>query len=296
MLLTGASGFIGARLSEVLREADAKVWGVSRQPQEEGAGCDRWFQGDVTELSAVRAAFAAAEPDVIFHLAGQVTGTRDLKAVVPTLRGNLLSAVNLMSVATERGCERLVLAGSLEEPEGTSVPASPYAAAKGAVGQYAQMFHALYGTPVTLARIFMVYGPGDRNVHRLVPYVSTSLLRGETPKLTSGVREVDWVYVDDVVRGLVALARVPASGQRLDLGSGQLVMVRRVAEELVSLTGSATRPHYGAIADRAMEQVRRADVAATFDATGWKPTVPLREGLARTVSWYRAFLETQSGT
>lgn len=83
------------------------------------------------------------------------------------------------------------------------------------------MFHALYKVPVTLARLFMVYGPGQKDLKKLVPYVILARLQGEDVKLSSGTRPVDWVYVDDVVEGLVRMSRqAGVAGQRIDLGTG----------------------------------------------------------------------------
>ena len=81
------------------------------------------------------------------------------------------------------------------------------------------MFHQLWGTPVVLARLFMVYGPEQRDLTKPVPHVIVSLLQGREPQLASGKRPVDWVYVDDVVDGLVRVGLVPAlEGQQVDLG------------------------------------------------------------------------------
>ncbi len=90
--------------------------------------------------------------------------------------------------------------------EDTSVPGSPYAAAKTAVASYGRMFHALYGLPIVHLRVFMVYGPGPQDITKLVPYVTGCLLRGEPPRLSSGTREIDWIYIDDVVEAFVAAA------------------------------------------------------------------------------------------
>ena len=155
-------------------------------------------------------------PDWIFHLASHVTGARDLAVVLPTFHGNLTTTVNLLTAATEVGCQRLVLVGSLEEPElGTAeaVPASPYAASKWAASGYARFFHANYETPVAVARLFMVYGPEQEDSRKLVPYVTLSFLRGEAPRLTSGARQIDWIYVDDAVAGLLAVARAEKAGR-----------------------------------------------------------------------------------
>jgi nucleoside-diphosphate-sugar epimerase len=202
----------------------------------------------------------------------------------------------LLTAAAEVGCSRVVVTGSLEEAEpgdGDAVPSSGYAAAKWAVSGYARMFHALYGLPVVSARVFMVYGPGQRDLRKLIPYVILSLLRGEAPRVTAGERPVDWLYVEDVVEGLLAMGHAPGiEGSRFDLGSGTMVSVRSVVLRLATLISSSAEPMFGALPPRAMEQVRVADTARSFEALGWRPQVSLDEGLERTVKWYEKQLRS----
>lgn len=291
VLITGASGFIGAALSRRLRSLGAVVHGVSRQPRNNGDGCDYWWRSNLADIDDARRLMTAVRPAVVFHLASHVTGIRDVALVPVTLRDNLVSAVHLLVAATETGCARILLAGSLEEPDSVPsgpVPASPYAAAKFAASSYARMFRALYGTPVVLLRFFMVYGPGQADEKKLVPYVIRALLDDRAPELSSGRRRVDWVYVDDVVEGCLAAARAPdVEGETLDIGSGVLVTVREVVERLVAETRAKVLPRFGALPDRPLEQERLADVPRTRARIGWEPRVGLTEGLARTVAWYR---------
>jgi nucleoside-diphosphate-sugar epimerase len=290
-LVTGASGFIGTHLCRKLSALGADVHGVSRRPLAREPGCPRWYQADLTDPAAADRLLDEARPEFVFHLASHVAGARELERVLPTFRDNLVTTVQLLAAATDFRCRRIVLAGSLEEPDPgdtPAVPSSPYAASKYAASSYARFFHALYGTPTAIARIFMVYGPEQHDLDKLVPYIALSLLRGESPKLSAGTREVDWIYVDDVVDGLLALATAPdVEGSTLDLGSGELVSVRAVAERIEKIVGADAAPRFGAIEDRALEQVRVAAVDETAARTGWRPAVDLPTGLARTVEWCR---------
>lgn len=290
VLVTGARGFIGSHLCRTLTEAGATVYALARGPRPAEAGPGQWLQGDLADLGSVRRLYASARPDTVFHLAGYVTGARELQHVLPAFSGNLLTTVNLLTVATDLGARRIVLAGSMEEPaEEGDPPSSPYAAAKWAAGGYARMFFALYQTPVVVARLFMTYGPGQEDRRKLIPYVTTTLLEGEAPRLSSGRREVDWIYVSDVVEGLLAVAAVPhLEGAAVDLGSGALVPIRTVVRKLVALVGAPVEPLFGALPERPLERVRAAERAATEARLGWKPVVDLDEGLRRTVEWYRS--------
>jgi nucleoside-diphosphate-sugar epimerase len=150
------------------------------------------------------------------------------------------------------------------------------------------MYADLYGVPVAIARVFMVYGPGAQDENKLVPYVTRALLAGSTPSLSSGAREVDWIFVDDVVEGLLRIATTEGTvGRVVDLGTGELATVADVVRKIYRLAGRDDEPPFGTRGDRALEQVRRADVAATAALLGWRPSVALDEGLRRTFEWFR---------
>jgi UDP-glucose 4-epimerase len=265
----------------------------SRRPAD--LGDQHWWQADLANLAEVRKIIGATRPEVIFHLASHVKGAPDLEHVIPTFQSNLQSTVNLLAAAAESNCRRVVLTGSLAEPDvenGETFPSAPYAAAKWASSGYARMFHALYKLPVLIARVFMVYGPGQRDLTKLIPYVTLSLLQGKAPEISSGQRLVDWIYVSDLVDGYLALAQSSdVDGATLDLGSGSLVPIREIVQQLNLLVGTNVRVEFGGLPDRPLEPTRVAKTAETFAKIGWKPQVSLREGLERTVDWYRAALE-----
>jgi nucleoside-diphosphate-sugar epimerase len=290
VVVTGASGFIGARVRERAAELGAVVHAVSRRPPEDASPAARWEEADLTSEAAVRALVGRLQPDVVLHLASEVSGSRAAELVAPMLHANLVAAVNVMLACHEAGC-RVVLAGSMEEPDlgdPAAVPQSPYAAAKWAALAYARMFRALYELQVVHLRVFMVYGPGQRDLRKLVPYVTTSLLRGEEPELTHGAREVDWVYVDDVAEAFVAAAFAPgAAGASFDIGSGELVSVRSLAMRLSRLVGGDVEPRFGALPPRELERVRVADPTSAAAVLDWRPCTSLDDGLARTVAFYR---------
>ncbi len=294
VLVTGASGFIGRRLTRRLRELGADVEPASRKSAPQGEE-QHWHQVDLADPKAAEHLVAETQPAAAFHLASQVTESRERKVVLPTFHANLASTVYLLDALSEQGCKRIVQAGSLEEPEPgdpVSTPTSPYAAAKWSAGAYARMFHQLWSTPVVLARLFMVYGPEQRDLSKLVPHVVTSLLLGGEPQLGSGKRPVDWVYVDDVVEGLLRLGLAEGvEGLQVDLGSGKLVPVRAVVEQIYAQLAPGKQPPFGGIPDRQMEPVRVARVEETGELMGWTPTVALEDGLARTADWYRRELE-----
>jgi UDP-glucose 4-epimerase len=291
VLVTGGSGFIGAHLCHRLSTCRAWVHVVSRQLHHSDSEHLRWWQADLRDISAVREVFKAVQPQIVFHLASHVAGARDLDLVLPTFYDNLASTVHLLTASAEAGCRRVVLAGSSEEPQtfnDTTFPCSPYAAAKWASNMYGRMFSQLFQIPVVIPRIFMTYGPKQKDVRKLVPFVVSRLLRGEAPQLSSGRRRADWIYVDDVVEGLLRAAVVPGlGGCAFDLGSGSLISVRGIVEQIVEIVGSSVEPAFNKLPDRPFEQERAADTSFLSDKLGYQPRTSLKQGLEATIAWYR---------
>ncbi len=292
VLVTGASGFIGSALCRRLRNHDVELHAISRMVQTSDDLGIRWWQGDLADAATVERIVDEVRPDLVFHLASHVAGAREVEYVLPTMRSNLLSTINLMAALASHDCDRLVLAGSMEEPrldDANQTPSSPYAAAKWAASGYGRMFHLLYELPVVTLRIFMVYGPGQTDLGKLIPYVILSLLRGETPQLTSGRRAVDWIFVEDVIDGLLAAATAAdVGGASFDIGSGSSLTIRKIVETLTNIIDPAIVPAFGAVEDRPMETVRLANIAETQQRLGWSPQTSPQLGLEKTVEWYRS--------
>jgi nucleoside-diphosphate-sugar epimerase len=284
ILVTGAAGFLGRHLCRRLGADGASVVGVSRRPLFDAppAGVSTWLQADLGLESECARVMGEASPDVIYQLAGAVSGSRARSLVKPTFLANLASTVYLME---------LIQLGSLEEPtEENEIAVSPYGVSKTAATTYLKLYARVYELKAVIARVFMAYGPGEQDENKLLPHVIRTLLGGEDPKLSSGKRGVDWVYVDDVTEGLVRVAERAGAlaGQRVDIGSGELVEVREVVDRVYRLASPGRTPLLGTLPDRADEAVRRADMAATRRQLDWVPEVPLDEGLARMIKWFRA--------
>lgn len=288
VLVTGATGFLGAGLCRKLAANGAVVHGASRMiPPGQQDGIHGW-PTDLTEFRQVRSLLDDLRPEVIVHLAGHSVGSQDLQQVLPAFYKNAQATVNLLTAAAETGGARVIIAASLEEPEGSDdTPVSPYAASKFVEHVYARLFRQLYELRIVILRVFMTYGPGQVTLNKLIPHCICSLLKGHAPQVTSGERGVDWVFIDDVVRAFCLATVTPdIEGRTLDVGAGQLVTVREVVNRLTRMINPTIEPRLGALPDRLRERVRVASIGRTEEVLGWKPEITLEEGLARTVRWY----------
>ena len=291
VLVTGHRGFIGASLSRRLLEAGTDLHGVSRSKDGVDASNFPVVRCDLSNSEDCRRAIALSQPDCIIHLAGHPFASRNLERVLPTLRDNLVATVNLLAAAAEVRTPRVLITGSLEEPAVAfdPLPSSPYAASKWAASVYARMFHRIYSLPVVITRLFMVYGPGQREPTKLIPSVIAALSRAHAPTISSGERLVDWIYIDDVVTGLLIAAETDGlDGRTIDIGTGVLTTVADVVRQLAAQFPGAPAPVFKSVDARPFEQIRAADVKATRRALNWVPTISLPEGLAATVAGARA--------
>ena len=293
VLITGASGFIGSKLASYLVETGAKVYGISRSEQMPGV-IENWFIGDLSDSKFVDQIISKLRPDYVFHLASHVLGARDYKYVQSTFEDNFLTTLNLLNAVHKYSCKRLIIGGSFEGSVELSspIPSSPYAAAKIASASYSKMFHKLYNTPVVIASIYMVYGPGQKDLSKLVPYVILESLEGRSPKLTSGTRMVDWIYIDDVAKGLLKLGIAPdVEGRTIDLGSGSSISTKQIVNKIIELIGTDIVPQFGTVPDRPFEQERDANFKEALSYIDWSPETSLEKGLKVTIDFYAEMVE-----
>jgi len=282
VLITGASGFIGRKLATQLLAAGAIVHGTSRSERVNDDLPITWHQGTFENLETAQRIVGEVRPDIIFHLAGMVTGSNSVTNVLPTYHSLVTSTVNLLSVAAAIDCQRIVIVGSSNEPV-DQFANSPYAAAKWAASMYSRLYQQLYNLPIVVARTFVAYGPGQPS-DKLIPYVLSQLMNAQRPKLSSGAWKTDWIYIDDVVEGLIQCATAPdVEGATIDIGTGEYASVRDVVEKLVAILDPPLTPLFGAVPDRHSEHTPVANTAFAWEKLHWKAKVGLEEGLRKTV-------------
>ena len=292
-LVTGVTGFVGQRLARRLVETRAEVWaGVcpGEAPQRIAAlpSQAECISLDMQDVESVRRVVGKAAPDVVFHLAA--VGVTD-PSVEPALAltVNVGGLVHLLEALRGRDVERIVLVGTCyeygarEALEGLD-PFNAYAASKVAAWAFGRMCWRAHGLPIVTVRPFQVYGPGQP-AHTLVPAAIRAAMAGNDFPMTLGERQRDFVYVDDVVDGMLAAAEAPEiEGHSLDLGTGRVHSVLQVVERIWAMTGAQGRILAGALPYRPGAVMRLvADADRTARLTGWRARVALEEGLRRTI-------------
>lgn len=253
ILLTGATGFIGSRVAEQLARGGHEVYPWPRP----------WR-------------FPSGHFDACIHLAWYVEHGKYLHS--PLNRQCLQDSLALAHLLIQHDCRRLIAAGTCFETIGHP---SLYAECK------RTLFHELQKLPLELAwmRFFYLYGPGE-SPRRLVPQVITSLLRGESVPLTLGEQVRDFLHVADVAGAVCAIAQSKLTGA-LDIGSGEPVTVRELAETIGRIIGRTDLLVFGARPYPPDEPMRIVANNERLLRTGWRPRFTLEEGLRDTISWWQ---------
>ncbi len=294
ILITGATGFIGRRLTERLVSAGAEVTALTLPGEEsllpQGV---RVVSGDITDATNVHQATSAVQPAWIIHLAAVGVTNPDLPFMT-VCRVNVDGVINVLDAAhAVPAVRRIVLVGSSYEygarrtDEGLD-PFNAYSASKVAAWAFARAAYNTWGAPVVWVRLFQVYGPGQRE-QALIPAAIRAALSGADFRMTAGAQQRDFVFVDDVVAGLLAVAAAPdLEGRALDIATGHLYRIRDVVERIWELSGARGRILAGALPYRPGEvPAIPADVDRTRRLTGWEAQVGLEEGLQQTIEVMR---------
>ncbi|HEX3042464.1 MAG TPA: NAD-dependent epimerase/dehydratase family protein, partial [Solirubrobacterales bacterium] len=177
-------------------------------------------------------------------------------------------------------------------------PASPYEASKAAADAIALSYRPAYGLPVAVTRFANIYGGGDPNFSRLIPEAIAAVLDGRRPQIRSdGSPERDFLYVGDAVAAYLAVesavgAGGPGAGEAFNAGGETPHSVRDVLETIVAVSGTDLSPEYLGTGNPEGEIDRQfVDSTKLREMTGWAPEVELRDGLIRTLDWYRDHAE-----
>lgn len=298
VLITGGAGFIGSHLAtELVPENEVRIlenFSSGRRtnvPDEATV-----IEGDIRDTDTLEQ--ATENVDLIFHEAALVSVERSVEDPQTSHEINVTATVELLEAAREEDA-RVVLASSAAiygHPERTPIaeadpkePTSPYGLDKLTIDHYARQYHRLYDLETVALRYFNAFGPGQvaGDYSGVISIFCEQALTGEPITVNGdGTQTRDFVFIDDIVQANLRAATTDAVGEAYNVGTGSAVTIRELATEIqdIAETDSEivhTDPRPGDI------EYSEADISKATAQLGYEPTVSFREGLERTIEWYR---------
>ena len=304
-LVTGGAGFIGSNIVEVLVEEGASVRVLDnfstgrRENLAEFLGAIELIEGSITNPATC--ASVCEGIDFVLHQAALSSVPRSVADPAASHEACATGTLNMLVAARDAGVKRFVYAGSSSAYGDTptlpkvesmpTLPRSPYAVAKLVGEQYCRVFSLIFGLETVVLRYFNIFGPRQDPASQysaVIPLFITKALTGESPTIDGdGEQTRDFTYVQNAVRANLLACTADAgdvSGEVFNLGCGERISVNRLWEAIQEDTGAAVEPVNG--------PAREGDVRdslASLDKIqtrmGYESTVPLAEGLRRTVEW-----------
>lgn len=304
-LVTGADGFIGSHLVDLLLARGIKVRALSQYNSFNNWG---WLEGnkapglevvcgDVRDAAFCR--HIAKDVDTVFHLAALIAIPYSYVAPESYVDTNITGTLNICQAAKDCGVDRVVVT-STSEVYGTALyvpideshprqPQSPYSATKIGADAIAKSFFNAFNLPVVIARPFNTYGP-RQSARAIIPTIITQIANGAKEIKVGDLSPTrDFNYVEDTCRGFLALAEADGvEGEEVNIATGVEVSMSETLALIAELMGSDVE--YVVDPQRlrpAKSEVFRlcGDNRKILSLTDWKPQIDLREGLRRTIEW-----------
>lgn len=311
VFVTGADGFIGSHLVELLVSYGAEVramvyynsWnerGWLRDVAPKVIENVELFNGDVRDTERVRSGVRGC--DFVFHLSSLIAIPYSYEAPRAYVETNVTGALNVLQACRESDTLTRLVHVSTSEVYGSAqqvpipeshplVGQSPYSASKIAADKMAESFHLSFGLPVVTARPFNTFGP-RQTARAVIPTIASQLVAGcRELKLGSLTPTRDFNFVTDTVCGMIALALCSeAEGRVVNIGSGEEWSIEQTAKMLMEVTGCEVTILCDEQRMRPKDsEVNRllADNALIHSLTDWRSEVSFREGLEKTVEWIK---------
>lgn len=303
VVITGAAGFIGSHLSEALLDRGFSVVGIDNLLTGDLANIahlrDRDFQfirHDVTNYIDVD-----GDVDFVLHWASPASPIDYLELPIPTLKVGALGTHKALGLAKAKGATFVIASTSevygdpLEHPQketywGNVNPIGPrgvYDEAKRFAEAMTVAYRRYHKVDTKIVRIFNTYGPRMRvRDGRAVPaFISQALANEDVTVFGDGTQTRSFCYISDLVEGIIRLMHAPENDP-INIGNPQEMTIEQIARLIIEMTGSTSRIVYRSLPTDD-PKVRQPDITRARTLLGWEPTVPLQQGLGRTIEYFR---------
>jgi len=309
ILVTGAAGFIGSNVSEMLLEQGYNVIGLDNLNDYYDVRLKHWrlenlkkynnfqfYQVDIENLVALRIIFHLHRPDALINEAARAGVRYSMENPHVYLSTNAGGNLNLLELCREFEVPKFVLASTsslyagqempFKEDLPVNNPISPYAASKKSAEAMAYTYHNLYGLDVTVLRYFTVYGPGGRPDMSYFRFIKWIMEGKPLVIFGDGRQSRDFTYIDDVARGTVKALK-PIGYEVINLGNNNPDKLLQMIQFIEEYTGKKARFEY--------KKFHKADMIATWasvdkawELLDWQAQMSLQDGIKKTADWTKA--------
>lgn len=305
--ITGATHFVASHLAEKLVMLGSNVrafceydyqndyGSLSRLPMHIRSRIEV-IAGSLTNTEATE--YAIENTDIVFHF-GALDMVPSLISARDYLEKTIIGTFNMLNAAKKNNIQKFIhisngeVYGNMEKmPINEECPLkaqSPHISGDVGAEKLAEAYYLSHNLPVSIARLFNTYGPMQSSGAIIPTIIEQGLV--ETRLLLGNMHAVrDFVYVKDIVDGLIKMAEVPESvGEAINLGSGQGISIGDLAEKIVSLIGRDVEILFDATRLRLQNSnIGRmiADIKKAGDILGWQPKISLETGIRQTIDWF----------
>lgn len=307
ILVTGCAGFIGWKVSQLLLKMNKNIIGVDNLNDYYDPSLKKWrlkslkkypgfihYKVDIGNYKKLKKVFEDNKVHAVINLAARAGVRASVENPWVYLHTNTKGTLNLLECCKNHKVKKFILASTsslyasldmpFKETSITDSPLTPYSATKKAAEAICHTYHYLYGLDISILRYFTVYGPAGRPDMSIFKFLRNMDLGRPIPLYGDGSQTRDFTYIDDIADGTIR-ALSPVGYEVFNLGSDHPVKLNYVIGLLEKYLGKKTKiKRY---------KLHPADVTATWahiekakKVLGWKPTMPLEEGIEKTVNWF----------
>ena len=294
LLIIGGSGFIGSNITKAAVKRRFKITVLSLNIVDDINKIKgvEYVSADISNLNQLNSCLPNFNFDYVINVSGYINHSGFFDGGRKILDSQFLGLENILVALNRSKLKRFINIGSSDEygdhlaPQDESLresPISPYAVGKVVSTNLLQMLHRSESLPIVIVRLYLVYGPGQKD-DRFIPQIIKGLLSGQSFPVSLGSQLRDFTYIDDIVEGtLKILSTDMLDGEVVNLASGQPVKIMDVIQTIQKIIGKG-RPEIGKVPYRNGENMSLyADVAKIKKILDWKPEVLLIDGLRETI-------------
>jgi nucleoside-diphosphate-sugar epimerase len=306
ILVTGAAGFIGNKVSKMLLEEGQEIIGIDNLNDYYDVNLKLWrldnikkydnlkfYQIDIENYESLKALFVKYHFDAVINLAARAGVRYSLENPFIYNSTNSGGSLNLLELCRKYNVSKFILASTsslysgqkmpFNEELPVNTPISPYAASKKAAESMSYTYHYLYGLDVTIVRYFTVYGPGgrpDMSIFRFIKWIKEGI---PLEIFGDGNQQRDFTFVDDIARGTIKALK-PLGYEIINLGNNnpeKLFTAIQLIEKYLEKKASFKYKKF----HKADMKATWADINKAGRLLNWRPKIDLEEGIHRTVKW-----------